>query len=177
MNKIIIGIIILTNYFIFFHCKNIVLPFNKITIENFSGQKSIEDLISFNIFTNISIGTPPQIVAHFIDQTDYYFRFQKRLITYGNNKFSKFLKQYESLSNFWFEENKSSTFKRNDSTGFCSDIYYFNNINNEKIKTKNIKYNILETHITDKYKCGIIGINNPNNLDFKLNKKEIYFLN
>ena len=70
----LLSFIILENIFFFFSCKNIILPFNKITIENFSGIKSIEDLISYNIYSNVSMGTPPQKVAHFIDQTDYSFQ-------------------------------------------------------------------------------------------------------
>ena len=93
-------ITIVAKYIILSNCKNIVLPFRKLTIGYFSGLRTIDDLISYNIFTNISIGTPPQSVAHFIDPTDYSLHFKKRLITYGNNKFSPFLRQYESLDNF-----------------------------------------------------------------------------
>jgi len=176
MKANLISIIVLINNFYFFSCKNIVLPFNKMTIENFSGIKSIEDLISFNIYTNISMGTPPQKVAHFIDQTDHSFQFKKKLLTYGNNKFSPFLRQYESLSNFWLDEGKSSTFKREEETGFCTDIYYFNTLSKETIETTKIQYTVLETHISDKYKCGVIGLNNPSKFDFKLNKKENFFI-
>ena len=91
--------------------------------------------------------------------------------------FSQFLRQYENLTNFWFEEKKSSTFKTNDETGFCTDIYYFNNINNETIKTSNIKYKIIETNKKDTYKWGVIGLNYPLSFDFKLNNKETFFIN
>ena len=172
----LLSFIILENIFFFFSCKNIILPFNKITIENFSGIKSIEDLISYNIYSNVSIGTPPQKVAHFIDQTDYSFQFKKKLITYGNNKFSPFLNQYESLSNFWFKEGQSSTFKQEEATGFCSDIYYFNTLNKDTIETSKMQYTVLETQIQDKYKCGVLGLNNPSKFDFKLNTKENFFI-
>ena len=172
-----IYIIILINLISFLNSKNIILPFNKLTIGDFNGLKTIDDLINYNIYTNISIGTPPQEVAHFIDPTSYNFNFQKKLVTYGNNKFSPYLKQYENLTNFWFKEKQSSTFKENKKTGFYSDIYYFNNLKNETIKTSNIKYNIIKTHKNDAYKCGIIGLNNPLKIDFKLNKKEAYFIN
>lgn len=175
MKVYLLSIIVLENIFFFFSCKNIILPFNKITIENFSGIKSIEDLISYNIYSNVSMGTPPQKVAHFIDQTDYSFQFKKKLITYGNNKFSPFLRQYESLSNFWFKEDKSTTFKQEDITGFCSDIYHFNTLSKDSVTSK-IQYSVLETHLTDNYKCGVIGLNNPSKFDFKLNKKENFFI-
>ena len=147
------------------------------TFGNFTGLKTINDLINYNTYTNISVGTPPQTVAHFIDPTNYGFQFKKKLLTYGNMKFSQFLRQYENLTNFWFEEKKSSTFKTNDETGFCTDIYYFNNINKETIKTSNIKYKIIETNKKDTYKCGVIGLNYPLSFDFKLNNKETFFIN
>ena len=117
-----INILLIINSISFLNSKNIILPFNKLTIGNFNGLKTIDNLINYNLYTNISIGTPPQNIAHFIDPTDYSFHFQKKLLTYGNNKFSPFLRQYENLTNFWFQEKKSSTFFRNDSTGFCTDI-------------------------------------------------------
>ena len=174
---IYIYIIIIINLIDFLNSKNIILPFYKLTVGDFSGLKTIDDLINYNIITNISMGTPPQEVAHFIDPTSHNFNFQKKLVTFGNNKFNPFLSQYENLTNFWFQEKQSSTFVENNITGFYSDIYYFNNLNNETIKASNIKYNIIETHKKDEYRCGIIGLNNPSNLDFKLNEKESFFIN
>ena len=72
-----INIIIIINHISFFYSKNIILPFNKLTFENFTGLKTINDLINYNIYTNISVGTPPQTVAHFIDPTNYGFQFKK----------------------------------------------------------------------------------------------------
>ena len=169
-------IIIIAKLTILSNCNNIILPFSKLTIGYFSGHTSIDDLISYNIFTNISIGTPPQSVAHFIDPTDYSLHFKKRLITYGNNKFSPFLRQYESLDNFWFNEKKSSTFKKYNNSNFFSDVYYFKNLKNEEVKSENVKYTILDSHFTDAYKCGNIGLNNPAQFDFKLNKNEAFLI-
>ena len=173
----IYNIIIITNILFLFQNKNIILPFQKLTIGNFNGLKTIEDLINYNIYTNISIGTPPQQVAHFIDQTHYLFHFHKKLLTYGNRDFSPFLKEYENLKNFWFEEKKSSTFSFNETTRFCTDVYYFKNLNNEEIKSTKIKFSLIDTHIKDAFKCGTLGLNNPLKFDFKLNKKEAFFIN
>ena len=60
------AIVIILNLIFLIHSKNIVLPFKKITIEDFNGRKTIDDLISYHIYTNITMGTPHQIVAHFI---------------------------------------------------------------------------------------------------------------
>lgn len=59
------NLFLLANILLFCKSKNIILPFRKISIENFNGNKTINDLINYNIYTNISMGTPPQIVAHF----------------------------------------------------------------------------------------------------------------
>ena len=172
-----VNILIILNSITFLNSKNIILPFNKLTIGDLDGLTTINDIINYNIYTNISIGTPPQNVVHFIDPTDHCFQFMKKILTYGNNKFSPFLSQYENLTNFWFEEKKSSTFFKNDTTGFCTDIYYFNNLNNETVKASNIKYIIKETHKNDAYKCGVIGLHYPLKTDFKLNDKETFFIN
>ena len=168
--------IIIELLFVFFNCKNIVLPFKKITIGNFNGQKTLEDLINYNIYTNISIGTPPQEdTTQGTSQDDtkttiYSFNFQKKQITFGNVKFMPYIKQYEKLSNFWFNETKSSTFLSNDTTLYFSDIFYFENLNEEKILASTIKYSIIDSHLNDDYKCGVIGLNNPDNSDSKLLK-------
>ena len=169
-------IYIILQIFTFLNCKNIVLPFDKITIGIFNSLKSLDDLINYNIYTNVTIGTPPQTVAHFIDPTEYSFNFKKKILTFGNNKFSPFLSKYENFSNFWFKEEKSSTFYKNETNGFCTDIFYFNNLNEEKITALNLKYTVPETHLRDVHKCGIIGLHTPDNLDFKSNLKETYFI-
>ena len=84
-------IIIFLNSIFLIHLKNIVLPFKKITIEDFNGRKTIYDLISYHIYANITMGTPPQIVAHFIEQSEYSFHFKKRILSYNYAKSSKFL--------------------------------------------------------------------------------------
>lgn len=173
MNHLLLFFAVINNI-AFLNCNNIVLPFRKLTIGNFNGLKSVDDFITYNIYGNISVGTPPQTVAHFIDPTQNSFNYQRRLVTYGNNKFKPFIPQYDNLTNFWFDELKSSTFKKNDTTNFCWDVYYFNNLKNEE-KKANIKYGILDTHINDAYKCGNIGLNNPTQSNQKQDRKESYF--
>lgn len=162
--------------FIFLNCKHIILPFDKITIGIFDSLKSLDDLINYNIYANVTIGTPPQTVAHFIDPTEYSFNFKKKILTFGNNKFSPFLSKYENFTDFWFKEEKSSTFYKNETNGFCSDIFYFNNLYDEKIVALNLKYTIPETHLRNAHKCGVIGLHTPDDLDFKSNLKETYFI-
>ena len=125
--------IIFINIIFYSYLNNIILPFKKITIEDFNGRKTIEDFITYNIYTNISMGSPPQIVAHFLDQTDFTFHFKKRLLSYNYSNFSKFLGDYNHLTNFWFNNKKSSTFIVNETDNFCSDVFYFYTLNNTNI--------------------------------------------
>ena len=156
--------------------KNIILPFKKISIEDFNGRKTIDDLITYHIYTNISMGTPPQIVAHFIEQNDYSFHFEKRILSYNYAKYSKFLGNFEHLSNFWFNSTESSSFISNEDEGFYSDIFYFDTLNNSKIKINDLRHNIYLNAKYDNCKCGILGLNPISNTNFKINKIHINFL-
>ena len=153
-------------YFIIFYysyAKNIVLPFKKISIEDFNDTKTINDLISFHIYTNISIGTPPQTVAHFIDLNDYSFYFKKVLLSFNSPKFTKIQKKYENLQNFWYSQKKSTTFKWYDEEeeSLAKEVYYFNNLENKTTKIDDLRFNIFINSMTDKVKCGVIGLNYP----------------
>ena len=151
------------NFFYFLNSKNIILPFNKITIEHFSQKKTLNDLINYNIYANISMGTPPQIVAHFIDQNDYWYYFQKQLLSHKAAKSKEIIKNFENLKNFWFSENISSTYILNKKELYFSDTYYFQSLNNTQIKVENFRANIFVWSLLDKYKCGIIGLKYSSN--------------
>ena len=50
------------------------MHFEKITIETFKEDKTINDLISYNIFTTIEIGDrPQQLVGFFLEQNEISF--------------------------------------------------------------------------------------------------------
>ena len=164
-----------------YNCKNIILPFNKISIEDFNGRKSIDDYINYNIYTNISMGTPIKNVSHFILKDEYYFNFKKRLLSYNYIKSSKFLNK-ENLSNFWFDNEKSSTSIINDDEEVFSDVYYFETLNNTIIKVENLKHNTDLRESKEIFKCGLIGLyhrnykiyrNNSINLMEELKSKRI----
>ena len=154
---IFLNFIQLINILYFLDCKIIILPFNKITIENFLQNKTINDFINYNIYTNISIGTPPQIVGHFIDQDDYWYYFKKPLISHNKTKLNQIMKNYENLKDFWFIEKNSSSLYINNEEGLFSDVYYFRTLNDSIIKMDNFESNIFAQD-KDKYKCGVIGL-------------------
>ena len=90
-------------------CKNIVLPFKKITVETFKEYKTINDLISYNIFTNIELGSEsePQFVGFIIDQNESSFYLKKRLLSFNFTKSNEIMKLYHKMPNFWFDKRKS----------------------------------------------------------------------
>ena len=155
--------------FFLYKCKNIVLSFNKITIEDYNGRKTIDDYINYNLYTNISMGTPPQMVSHFILQDEYYFIFKKKTsLSYNYYKFSQFLNK-ENLSNFWFDNNKSSTFIIDDDEEVFKDIYYFYTLNNSIAKVVNLSHNIEIKEPKYLNKCGLIGLYHKNKRIYRNN--------
>ena len=160
-NGILQNILLFINIFFLYKSKNIVLPFNKISIEDYNGRKTIDDYINYYIYTNISMGTPIQIVSHFIFQDEYYFNFKKRQLSYNYIKSSIFLNK-ENLSSFWFDNNKSSTSIINDDEEVFSDVYYFDTLNNSIIKVENLRHNTNLKESKELYKCGLIGLYHKN---------------
>lgn len=159
-------------------CKNIVLPFKKITVETFKEYKTINDLISYNIFTNIELGSEsePQFVGFIIDQNESSFYLKKRLLSFNFTKSNEIMKLYHKMPNFWFDKRKSKEIVNCDYAQYCSDTFFFNNLENEKTKIHYFRYNIYCDFIIESYKCGIIGMKNPNNLYYENNQTYIYFL-
>ena len=68
----------ITTFIIYFQSiqtENLFFPFKKLTIEYLNKTKIISDFINFNIYTNISIGTPKKPVAHFITSNSQSFSY------------------------------------------------------------------------------------------------------
>ena len=161
LNDFLQKVLLFIDIFFLYKCKNIILSFNKISIEDYNGRKTIDDYINYNIYTNILMGTPIQNVSHFILQGEYYFNFKKRSLSYNYIKSSIFLNK-ENLSNFWFDNEKSSTSIISDGEEVFSDIYYFDTLNNSIIKVENLRHNTDLRDSKELYKCGIIGLYHKN---------------
>ena len=153
---IIVFLVILIN---FCYPKSIILPFKKFSVENLNKNKTINDLILFHIYTNITMGTPKQIVAHFIEIDDFSFVYQEKLISKNDNKFSR--KDYFNLQNFWFERRKSSSYNLDVDEQLCSDTYYFERYKDSIIKVENFRANFFNFLSSQSHQCGIIGLNIP----------------
>ena len=154
-----INLIILFIFFIFCQSKNIILPFKKFSVENLNKNKTINDLILFHIYTNISMGTPTQTVAHFIELNDFSFMYQEQLLSRNDKLYSR--KDYRNLQNFWFDRRKSSSYFLDVDEQICSDTYYFENLEKSVIKAEGFRANFMNYLASQTIQCGIIGLNIP----------------
>ena len=150
-------------YLNYFEQKNIALPFKKLTIEYFYKTKSISDFINFDIYTNISMGTPQKNVAHFICMSNKFFYYDKfRLQHTTDPDLDKIQKEIENSLDIFYNIHNSSTFEVvNSSFNFYSDIYHFFDLQQaEKIYNLSfITYDIKENYNL----TGIIDINTQEN--------------
>ena len=156
-------------------CKNVVLPFKKITIETFQENKTINDLITYNIYTTMELCSDRQFVGFFIDQNEASFYLKKRLLSFNSTKSNRVMMKYQNMSNFWFDKQKSQEMANCDYSQFCSEIFFFNSLDNTKVSATNFKFNVYCDFIIEKYKCGIIGLKNPSNVYYEDNETYIYF--
>ena len=74
--------------FFFIYNKNIILPFKRVLLEAFSGNKTINDYINYDLYTDLYMGTPPQKVTHFIEPDENIFQFKRQGFQYNKNKFN-----------------------------------------------------------------------------------------
>ena len=155
-------------YFQSVQTENLVFPFKKLTIEYLNKTKTISDFINYNIYTNISIGTPKKSVAHFITSNSQPFSYDIMHLHYRGGKVNNNMqKEIEnSLDIFYIPQNSSTIEKIDINNSLYSDIYYFNDINHDEI-IKKINFNIIPTELNQKL-CGIIDLyyqdeSNPRN--------------
>ena len=128
--------------------KNIALPFKKLTMEYLNETKSISDFFNFNIYANISMGTPKKNVAHFIAMSNRIFYYDK----------FKLQKEIENSLDIFYNIHNSSTFKIiNSSFNFYSDIYHFYNLRQTE-KIHNLSFIVYD--VKQNYNLtGIIDLN------------------
>ena len=107
--------------------KNMPLPFKKLTIEYLNETKSIYDFIDFEIYTNISMGTPKKNVAYFIYKSNRQFYYNYFKLPHPTNEYlDKIEKQIENSLDICYNIYNSSTFKKVDaSSNLYSDIFHF----------------------------------------------------
>ena len=134
--------------------KNLFFPFKKLTIEYLNESKSISDFISFNIYTNVSMGTPPKKVAHFILQSNQFFSYRAMKLHYhSSSDFDKIEEEIRKALDIFYITKNSSTFKEiDDYFGLYSDILTFNDLKGEE-KTSKLEFNMRPNDIKEKL-CG-----------------------
>ena len=154
-------LILFLTFFELFQPKNLCFPFKKLTIEYLNKTKSISDFINFNIYSNISMGTPKKSVAHFITKADQLFYYNKlRLHSHSSIEYNEIQNKIENSINIYYMPGDSSSFETIDRYyQVFLDEYIFYDLNNIEKKTK-LNFNM-----------------NPNNDEKKLyGNIDLYFL-
>ena len=162
--------IIVSIYFI--NSKNIILPFKRVSFEKYTGIKTINDFISYDIYTDIYMGTPPQKVTHFINPQESVYQLKRHEFYYNIKKFNDSITQIQKeLFSLFYPENSSSYHKN----GYYSENYIFNRYNkNEAIEVKNLKFTIYLTRTQFKEFSGRIGLFTTHQSEYdSLRSKEI----
>ena len=154
MNILFLINIIVSIYFI--NNKNIILPFKRVTFEKYTGTKTINDFISYDIYTDIYMGTPPQKVTHFINPQENVYQLKRHEFYYNIKKFNDSVTQIQKeLFSLFYPENSSSYHKN----GYYSENYIFNTYNkDETIEVKDLKFTIYLTRTRFKEFTGRIGL-------------------
>ena len=139
-----LSLLLLIIYFQCFRLENLVFPFKKLTIEYLNETKTIADFIDFNLYTNISMGTPQKNVAHFITKSDKSFYYDTLQIHYhGTSEYDRIQKEIENSINIcYFSQNSTSFEILDDYFGAFSEFYYLYDLN-QKEKTGTLNFNML----------------------------------
>ena len=119
-------IIIFLSSLSIFQTKNIILPFKKMTVETFRETKTISDFLDFNIYTNITMGTPKKLVAHFISKSGALFSYSRLKLQYhATPEYEKIEERFEKYLNIFYNISDSSSNEEVDTySGVYSDIFY-----------------------------------------------------
>jgi len=119
-------IIVFLSCLSFLYNKNIFLPFKKMTVETFKETKTISDFLDFNIYTNITMGTPKKLVAHFISKSGTLFSYGKLKLQYHTTpEYEKIEERFEKYLNIFYNISDSSSYEEIDTySGVYSDIFY-----------------------------------------------------
>ena len=141
---------------ILINSKNIILPFKRVSFEKFIGEKTVNDYISYNIYTDIYMGTPPQKVTHFIEPHESLFQFKKQDLEYNIKKFNNSICKIEKKLFSLYNSDNSSSYHYKE---YFSDNFLFESYDsNKKVEVKDLKFTIFLNNRKDKEKYGRIGL-------------------
>ena len=152
-------LILFITYLNYYEQKNIQLPFKKLTIQYLNETKTINDFIDFDIYTNISMGTPKKNVAHFIYKTNKMFYYNYFGLSHTKNEYlDKIEKEIENSLDIFYNIYNSSTFEKVDSSSnIYSDIFHFYDLKRTE-KISNLSFLVYD--VKQNYNLtGIIDLN------------------
>ena len=127
-------LIFLLSFINIFESKSVLFPFKKLTIEYFNKTKTISDFIEYNIYTNITMGTPPKKVSFFILKSNKVFSLGKMILS---KEYPEIQTEIENTLDIFYTPQNSTSLK--DIETFMwkfSDIFYFNDLNKKEEKRR-----------------------------------------
>ena len=123
-----------------FECKSVLFPFKKLTIEYLNKTKTISDFIEYNIYTNISMGTPIQKVSFFILKSDKVFSIGEMKLSKENYYIQK---EIENVLDIFYAPMNSTSLEELDPYNWkFSDIFYFKDLN-DKVETRKLNFTMI----------------------------------
>ena len=154
MNIIILFIIIVLIFYIY--GKNVILNFQRLTFGKLTGRSTINDYISYDLYTYLYMGNPQQKVFHFIEPHESVFQFKKQEISYNIKKFNNsIIDSQKDIITYFYPENSISYNKKD----YFSENYLFNIYNStDTIEAKDLKFTIYLNNRNDKEINGRIGL-------------------
>ena len=162
--------IILIIYIYNIYSKNLLFPFKKMTIEYLNESKSINDFMNYNIYTNISVGSPPRKIAHFITNRNKLFSKEPLELHYHSDQRSKNIqKEIEKSLDIFYHKENSSSFETIDNFFYLfSDLHYFYDLD-KNVYNQRLEFNMVYHWYNNL--CGIIDLLKGND---GYSKKTIY---
>ena len=123
-----------------FECKSVLFPFKKLTIEYLNKTKTISDFIEYNIYTNISMGTPIQKVSFFILKSDKVFSIGEMKLSKENYYIQK---EIENVLDIFYAPMNSTSLEELDPYNWkFADIFYFKDLN-DKVETRKLNFTMI----------------------------------
>jgi len=154
-------LILFLSFLKLFQSKNLLFPFKKLTIEYLNKTKTISDFIDYNVYINITMGTPKKPVAHFIGRDIYiFFSYNLFFLHYSVNKeYEKIENIIENSLNLYYTPDNSTSFDIIDKAYQAfSDEFSLYDLNNTEKKIK-LNFTMNEKYVSRKL-YGQISLNN-----------------
>ena len=133
-------LILLISFFNIFENKSVLFPFKKLTIEYLNNTKTISDFIEYNIYTNITMGTPPKKVSFFILKSNKVFSLGEMILS---KEYYYIQREIENSIDIFYTPKNSTSLEEIDPYNWkFADIFSFNDLN-EKEEIRKLNFTMI----------------------------------